>query len=178
MVCPGEVDELKPGFLRSHGPLQVSDGCRSSVFPCRIHLVQNGLPPLDAGAEQPFDGADVVVTGGRAGQVASVGDGAGGLHQEAADVDDGHVAAGTTRPPGRCRSFVSQKAMRSSPNSRTRTQDWRHGALIAALLAVPVTHRPERNAPAGVFPRVRFPGSTGSDRATLGERTCRHQCRR
>ena len=78
-------------------------------------------------------------------------------------MDDGHVAAGTTRPPGRCRSFVSQKAMRSSPNSRTRTQDWRHGALIAALLAVPVTHRPERNAPAGVFPRVRFLSSTGSE---------------
>ena len=43
--------------------------------------------------------------------------------------------------------------MRSSPNSRTRTQDWLNGALIAALLAVPVTHRPERTAPAGVFPR-------------------------
>ena len=84
MVCPGEVDQLKPSFLRSPVPLQVPAGCRSPVFPCRVHPVRYGFPPLDAGAKQPSDGADVVVAGGRAGQVASVGDGAGGLHQEAA----------------------------------------------------------------------------------------------
>ena len=35
-----------------------------------------------------------------------------------------------------------------------------YGTLIAALLDVPITHRPERTAPVGVFLRVRFLRST------------------
>ena len=178
MVCPGEVDQLKPSFLRSPVPLQVPAGCRSPVFPCRVHLVQNGFPPLDAGAKQPSDGADVVSSWWpcRAGRLRRRRCGwppPRSGRRGRWPCRCGHYSS--TRP---MRSSVSRKAMRSPPNSRTRTQDWLNGALIAALLAVPITHRPERTAPAGVFPRVRLPGSTGSDRATLGERTCRHQCRR